>query len=328
MAGLQELAAMKRGAARRAFLVTITVVLLGGCTLAPIAAPTVSAIRSGGPRGSPPGAPKGPGTAQAGHVVRQSPRVVAVTPIVRSPASEGTEPAHASLAPASPAATLAAVRVGPQGLEDAWLQRLREQAEAAYQGRQAQVAIEAFAMLVEFDPQDGRAWLRLGNLYQRKPDVAAAARAYRRAADLGGDGRQPREIRQKALLNLTLLGIERSRQALAELDRERLEPVLADARADVREQLAELVRGIDTALARPPAAAAPDPPPAVDTAVAGPADAAVPGPPTGPRPVPRVTLRRADMPSRRPGGAGDAVTDAARGEGPVRVDYLQGRPAR
>ena len=332
-------------------LMVMIAAVLGGCTVAPVLMPIPSSGRPVGQGASSSVPPKAQRSSQAGPMARQNPSVPAVPPAARPPASGTAELAQAGGAAASPDPTAAAMRTGLQVPEDTRLQRLRDEAEAAYQGRQTQAAIEAFVMLVELDPQDARAWLRLGNLYQRKPDIAAAARAYRRAADLRADGREAREVRQKALLNLTLLGIERARQALAELDREALEPALADARGDGRRQLDELIRGIDATLTRQPVAVAPGAPPAFDAAVGGsidgahgrerhpvrpPASEAMAGgsvdeaAPTraGQRSPRRGAPRRADAAAHRPTGEPDAVNDAARGEGPVRIDYLQGRPAR
>lgn len=354
------------GIAARGSWLVLACMLLGGCTVAPVLVPAPPTGRPASRPASSSGLPKALRSSQMVPTLRQSPPAAAAAPAataasvaqpsVPAPAYEGA--AYAGVpAVSSPGPVLPALRAGLHGPDDAVLRRLRADAESAYQERQTQAAIEAFVMLVELDPQDARAWLRLGNLYQRKPDIAAAARAYRRAADLRTDGRESREVRQKALLNLTLLGIERSRQALSELDREALEPALTDARSDVRQQLDELVRGIDAALARQPAAAsstsstfvAPLPPealaggaidaagdrqrrigrhPASDATVDGPVDAAA----SAPRVAPRAAPRRADAAWRRPAGIPDSTADAAndpmRAEGPVRVDYLQGRPAR
>jgi hypothetical protein len=87
-------------------------------------------------------------------------------------------------------------------------------------------------------------------------EVAAAARAYRRAADLPGARNGGGSVRQKALLNLALLGLLRARQALAELEIEGIGEAHADVHADARHRLDRLDADASRLAALPSSAAA------------------------------------------------------------------------
>lgn len=97
--------------------------------------------------------------------------------------------------------------------------RLLDDAEQAYRQRRDREAFAAFGQVVAAAPQDPRAWLRIGNLWQRNGDPARAAEAYRRALDTPvTEDPVGRQARAKATLNLALLGLEQARQSLATLE--------------------------------------------------------------------------------------------------------------
>lgn len=93
----------------------------------------------------------------------------------------------------------------------------REAAEAAYRDGRHQEAFAAWGRAAAAAPHDARAWLRVGNLWQRAGDPQRAAQAYRTAMQ-----GQPEEARARAALNLALLSLGQAGIALRSLDPQRL----------------------------------------------------------------------------------------------------------
>lgn len=215
------------------------------------------------------------------------------------------------------------------------LTRLRAEAETWYRSRNAAQAREAYTMLVELDPADGTSWFRLGNLHQQNNEIAAAARAYRKAADVRGGQPEQVLVRRKALVNLALLGLARARQALIELEAEPVDSDTAAARQQVTTQFRQL-QGQVNALSLPGQADAVEPVSqgaihARDrrARMPGTDDATVdPGADAGASDATRAPARK---PSRRAGTAPTGavgVDEAALANGPVRIEYLTGGPKK
>ncbi len=219
------------------------------------------------------------------------------------------------------------------------LARLRSEAETWYRSRNASQAKEAFAMLVELDPSDASAWFRLGNLHQQGNDIAAAARAYRKAADSRGGAPEQASIRRKSLVNLALLGLARARQAMLELEAEPIGADTAAARQQLTLQFREL-QGQADALAQPrqvgptePASQLPTRSPdrrgrAQDASDSDPERRGATGVQVESTQAAPVTGRK---PARRASGgtaAGASTDEAAATGGPVRIEYLSGGPKK
>lgn len=91
--------------------------------------------------------------------------------------------------------------------------------EAAYRSGRLDEAGEAYERVVERQPDDAHAWLRLGNVHHQRGDWFKALSAYRRAASRrGGEGTDP-ALRAKALYNVALINLELARQTLGTLER-------------------------------------------------------------------------------------------------------------
>lgn len=91
--------------------------------------------------------------------------------------------------------------------------------EAAYRSGRLDEASEAYERVVEGQPDDAHAWLRLGNVHHQRGDWFKALSAYRRAASRrGGEGTDP-ALRAKALYNVALINLELARQTLGTLER-------------------------------------------------------------------------------------------------------------
>lgn len=96
--------------------------------------------------------------------------------------------------------------------------RVADEAERAYQARDTDQALQGFRTVVELDPLNVQAWLRLGNLHQQAARVDEALSAYQTAIAISPQGPPQREARGKALLNLALLNVARASRAIDELD--------------------------------------------------------------------------------------------------------------
>jgi hypothetical protein len=123
--------------------------------------------------------------------------------------------------------------------------RMLDEAEAAYRARRWTQAMDAFKAVTAFDADNPQAWLRIGNLHQRRSQWLAAASAYRKAAreesaesasahDTGQSPAPSPTVRTKALLNLASVNLEMARAALTELGP--IPPDLASMRDDVDTQ--------------------------------------------------------------------------------------------
>ena len=96
--------------------------------------------------------------------------------------------------------------------------RLADEAERAYQARDIDQALQGFRTVVDLDPVNVQAWLRLGNLHQQAARVDEALSAYQIAIAIAPQSPPQREARGKALLNLALLNVARASRAIDELD--------------------------------------------------------------------------------------------------------------
>ena len=117
-------------------------------------------------------------------------------------------------------------------VDAATIDRLLHEAEDAYAAARWGQALEAFKAVTTFDARNRQAWLRIGNLHQRRGHLLAAASAYRRAGQPGADnddaarvedgagasltGTSEASVRAKALLNLALVNLELAEAALNE----------------------------------------------------------------------------------------------------------------
>jgi tetratricopeptide (TPR) repeat protein len=196
------------------------------------------------------------------------------------------------------------------------LARVLAEAESLYRARQHDQARQAYATLVELDPLNAHAWLRLGNLHQLAGRDADALDAYRNASLTVPTTRADAEARGKALLNVALLHVAHASRAIDELDAMGL-ATLGEARGDVARQVGAQRHRANRAATRDFEGSRP----ARD---AGDAPQAEPG---GPYTVDRWTARARRPPTRResPGRAAivEPVLESAQPEPPV-VEVLRG----
>lgn len=222
---------------------------------------------------------------------------------------------------ATPDGSAAAQRSGPQSPDaHATLREQLEHANAAYRARRWARALEAYQAIIAAEPGHAFAWLRIGNLHQRRRQLLQAASAYRKAARDDGvltaapdaSATALDEIRAKALVNLALVNLELADAALAQIDR--LPAHLAgerDAVAAAVQRARDAVVPVDAESRVGPR---PDP---VSSPAAPPRVAPLPAPPGG-LPAPRAGSRATVSPAPPEASAGRDARPT--------VEYLQGAP--
>ena len=103
------------------------------------------------------------------------------------------------------------------------LQVLVDEAETQYRlGLKAQ-AMEGYLGILALSPRASKAWLRVGNLHHQSGQDVEAISAYQKAASHAGVDSEERATREKALLNLSMLYLEKAANALAALEQAALD---------------------------------------------------------------------------------------------------------
>ena len=196
------------------------------------------------------------------------------------------------------------------------LARVLAEAESLYRARQFEQARQAYATLVEIEPLNAHAWLRLGNLHQHAGREVDALEAYRNATLTVSSSPAEAEARGKALLNVALLHVASASRAIDEFDAMRVAS-LAQARSDVARQVGAQRHRASRAAERDvdPAPGRPAPAPAATTGAAGAT------PPDRQRPTPLAA------PAPTPASAAGPEPAVAPG-GPYTVDRWSGRARR
>ncbi len=211
------------------------------------------------------------------------------------------------------------------------LARVLAEAESLYRARQFEQARQAYATLVEIEPLNAHAWLRLGNLHQHAGREVDALEAYRNATLTVSSTPAEAEARGKALLNVALLHVASASRAIDEFDAMRVAS-LAQARSDVARQVGAQRHRASRAAERDvdPVPGRPAPAPAATTGAAGatppdrqrptthPSSAAGPEPavaPGGPYTVDRWSGRARRAPSRREAPGRGAIVEPVTEDG-------------
>jgi tetratricopeptide (TPR) repeat protein len=109
------------------------------------------------------------------------------------------------------------------------MQVLLDEAEAQYRlGRQDQ-ALEGFAAILALSPRMSKAWLRIGNLHHQSGQDSEAIVAYQKAATFSGPSEDERANRDKALLNISMLYLDKAGSALGLLELAALDQITRSA---------------------------------------------------------------------------------------------------
>ncbi len=204
-------------------------------------------------RGKPVAAASVSGLAQAPTVpAPPAPLPAPLPPPPSAPASAAPSQALAAMRPPGPVPDGSSPAGGLVALDERAVSALFDLAERAYRSGSSETASRLFEQLSRLRPGRASVWLRIGNLSHRERDFDAAARAYRRAADLaGGRGEGEADIRSKALANLAIVAVERARLALDDWQGQGA-PTAASAYTDqVEAALESIVRGVSASPGRP-----------------------------------------------------------------------------
>jgi uncharacterized membrane protein (UPF0127 family) len=215
--------------------------------------------------GAPPAVPTGlpPG---GSPLASPSSAAVALAAPVRAPA---VMIAHATNHPVPPTTTLVTSPAAGCGspstalppvallrpLSPDTLARALEEADGLYHAKHWARALEAFCGLVEIDPANRLAWLRIGNLQHQRNRLPHAAEAYRQAARAtdASDTTEPTPMRARALANLAAVALEQARESLVELRQLNLPPQASAMQ--LAEQIGVELRALGAEAPRPAAAA-------------------------------------------------------------------------
>jgi uncharacterized membrane protein (UPF0127 family) len=164
-------------------------------------------------------------------------------------------PGAASLAAAGCPASLLPPMALLRPLAPDTLARAVEEADGMYHAKHWGRALEAFCGLVEIDPVNRLAWLRIGNLQHQRNRLPPAAEAYRQAARAAdaGDTTEPTPVRARALANLMAVALELARDSFGELRQLNLPPQASAMQ--LVEQVGIELRALVPDGARPAAAA-------------------------------------------------------------------------
>jgi tetratricopeptide (TPR) repeat protein len=99
------------------------------------------------------------------------------------------------------------------------LQLLLDEAERHYRLGKKDDALDEYAAILALAPKNGTAWLRMGNLYHQEGRESEAIEAYQKAASFAAAETSDRVIRDKALLNISMIYLAKAGDALTELER-------------------------------------------------------------------------------------------------------------
>lgn len=213
-----------------------------------------------------PAAPAAPAAAAPASLFSRSGRPsapVAVAPIAdvpppMAPASpRAVAPASHPVAAAAVCSSALPALALTRPLAPETLARALEEADGLYHGKHWARAMEAFCGLVEVDPGNRMAWLRIGNLHHQRSRLAPATHAYRQAARApdAADGHvgapEPTPVRARALANLAAVALELARESLGELEMLNL-PAQASA-MQLADQVSGEMRQLALGAARAPA---------------------------------------------------------------------------
>lgn len=181
-----------------------------------------------------------PATMPATQAATASPMQPATTPTMQP----GTTPP--TTRPAEPA--LSATEIAS----------LQLQAEDAYRARRIDEALGLYERVVESQPANAHAWLRLGNVHHQRRDWFKALAAYRRAsARTLADVENEPAVRAKAFYNIALIELQLARRSLRSLERLGEASSAVGDPAPLAREIERTQQRLEAVFVREPAAARP-----------------------------------------------------------------------
>lgn len=120
------------------------------------------------------------------------------------------------------------------------MQVLVDEAETQYRLGRKDQAMEGFVAILALTPRMSMAWLRIGNLHHQAGRDSDAIEAYQRAVTFSSLNQEERPTRDKALLNISMLYLDKAGSALSILEQAALNQVAKSAN-DVTDNEREVV---------------------------------------------------------------------------------------
>lgn len=114
-----------------------------------------------------------------------------------------------------------------------------EKAEINYRARRLSAAMEQFGMVAAMQDHPF-AWLRVGNICHRRGDVTGAFDAYKRAQIAASQSERFADLRDRAVMNLALLGLDQAQVALEQINASGAGKASATWVTEVRTRIGEL----------------------------------------------------------------------------------------
>jgi tetratricopeptide (TPR) repeat protein len=108
------------------------------------------------------------------------------------------------------------------------LQVLVDEAESQYKRGLTAQAMDGYLTIISLSPRASKAWLRVGNLHHQAGLDLEAITAYQKAASFAATDQEARATRDKALLNISMLYLEKAGHALAGLEENLLDESASD----------------------------------------------------------------------------------------------------
>lgn len=116
-------------------------------------------------------------------------------------------------------------------------------AELNYRARRYDVALEQFGVIAAMQDHPF-AWLRIGNIWHRRGEVGQAFDAYTRARDAASTSQRLSGLRDRATMNLALLGLDQAQIAVEEMHTARAAAPSQQWQQEVAARLDELRTGL------------------------------------------------------------------------------------
>ncbi len=105
------------------------------------------------------------------------------------------------------------------------MQGLVDEAETQYRLGRMDQAMEGYMAILALSPRMSKAWLRIGNMHHQSGLDHDAIEAYQKAVSFSGLNELERATREKALLNISMLYLDKAGNALAILEQATLDQV-------------------------------------------------------------------------------------------------------
>lgn len=120
---------------------------------------------------------------------------------------------------------------------------LLKQAEQDYQAGRFAQAIERFGIVAAMNNHPF-SWLRIGNIWHRRGQVAMAIDAYARARTSAAISPKHQGLWRRAMINMTLLGLDQAKQSIHAIGPDRQSQIGVSWAKEIRLRLSEIQQAL------------------------------------------------------------------------------------